>query len=80
MLFFVINPKISSMICAMLLGDVPTCYMCMRAILEGAVDAVIIGVGRFLEEKFPKDLERLKRLERKKNISFSEKCDLLLPS
>jgi len=80
MLFFVINPKICSMICALLLGDIPTCYMCMRAILEGAVDAVIIGVGRFLEEEFPKDLERLKELEKKKNISFSEKCDLLLPS
>lgn len=80
MMLHVIGSKIYSMINAILLGDIPTVYMCMRVILEGAVDTAIIGVGRFLEEPFPKDLERLKKLERKKNISFNEKCELLLPS
>ncbi len=78
MLMYVVLSRLNGLELAFLLGDLPTCYMNMRLILEGLVDSVIIST-RFRDSQFPENLENLWRLEKKKNIKFSEKVDLLLP-
>jgi hypothetical protein len=79
MLVHVVQPQIHSMIYSYFLGNIPACYMSMRIILEGIVD-VVIAHARFCDHQFPEDLKHLRVLEQRKNLSFADKCELLLPA
>jgi hypothetical protein len=79
MLLFVVEQRLCSMMNALLLGDIPACYMFMRVILEGVVDGVVASI-RVPDLPFPKNFEWLKEIEDEKHFSFNDKCKLLLPS
>ena len=78
-LLHVVQPRLYGMIIALLLGDIPACYIFMRLILEGVIDSVI-ATTRFPDLQFPQNMNKLKELEREKRLSFAEKCKLLLPA
>lgn len=75
----VIHPQIYGMICNFLLGNLPACYMSMRVILEAIVDAVVVST-RFYDLEFPDSLVHLRKLERKKGLTFSDTCKFLIPA
>lgn len=78
-LLHVIQPQIYGLIYNFLLGNLPACYMSMRIILEGTLDAVVAH-ARFYDHPFPEDLNRLRLFEQKKSLSFVDKCELFLPA
>lgn len=71
------HPELLSMTFNLLLGNLPACYVSMRAILEAIVDSTIAS-SRFSDYPYPQDLEQVRKLERNKNLKFKDKCDLFL--
>lgn len=80
MSFEIAHPELISLTFNLLMGNLPTCYMSMRVILEAIVDSTIASL-RFQDYPYPKNLEQLRVLETRKNLRvFNDKCDLLLPA